>query len=100
MTLPNPSEAARELAHRLDGQGRLRQWPARFKYQRLAAAYLVAKFETQRVYSEAEVNAVLDNWTLFRDAAALRRTLVEEGLLERTADGSEYRVTPPGVPPA
>lgn len=100
MTVATPWEAARELAHRLDAQGRLRQWPARFKYQRLAAAYLVAKFEMQRTYSEAEVNAVLDRWTLFRDAAALRRTMVEEHLLERKADGSEYRVTPPIVPPS
>jgi hypothetical protein len=53
---------------------------------------LVAKFERDRVYAEQEVNAVLDTWASFRDAALLRRTMVEEHLLERTPDGSEYRV--------
>ena len=93
MTRPTPAEAARELAHRLDAQGRLIRWPTKLGHQRLAVAYLVAKFERGRRYSEAEVNAVLDDWSLFRDAAILRRTLVEEGWLERTADGREYWVT-------
>ena len=88
-----PADAAKELAHRLDAQGRLIQWPTKLKQQRLAVAYLVAKFERGRRYSEAEVNAVLDAWSLFRDAAILRRTMVEEGWLERTADGREYWVS-------
>ena len=55
-------------------------------------AFSVAKFEAGRRYNEAEVNALLDEWTMFRDAAILRRTMVEEGLLGRTADGREYWV--------
>lgn len=92
MNRPSPAEAARELAHRLDPQGRLIRWPTKLTQQRLAVAYLVAKFERGRRYSETEVNVVLDEWSLFRDAAILRRTLVEEGWLERTADGREYWV--------
>lgn len=90
-----PSEAARELARWLDAQGRLRQWPTRRGTQRAAAFYLIAKFESGRRYSEAEVNEILDRWAPFRDAALLRRTLVEEGLLARTADGREYWVASP-----
>ncbi len=55
-------------------------------------AFSAAKFEAGRRYNEAEVNALLDEWTMFRDAAILRRTMVEEGLLGRTADGREYWV--------
>lgn len=92
MTRPTPAQAARNLAHRLDAQGRLVRWPTKLTHQRMAAAYLVAKFERGRTYSEPEINTVLDEWSLFRDAAILRRTMVEEGWLERTSDGREYRV--------
>jgi hypothetical protein len=54
--------------------------------------YLVAKFERGRRYSEPEVNEILDTWAPFRDAALLRRTMIEEHLLERTPDGREYWV--------
>jgi hypothetical protein len=60
--------------------------------QRAAVFYLVAKFERGRRYSEPEVNVILDTWAPFRDAPLLRRTMVEEHLLQRTPDGSEYRV--------
>ncbi len=90
MTAISPAEAAKELVTWLDAQGRLVQWPSKYKAQRVAAAYFVAKFERGRRYSESEVNEVFDRWTLFRDAAILRRTMVEEHLLDRTADGSQY----------
>jgi hypothetical protein len=90
MTRPTPSEAAKQLGHWLDAQGRLVQWPTKYTAQRMAVNYLVAKFERGRRYSEAEVNEVLEGWSLFRDAALLRRTMIEEKLLERTADGREY----------
>ena len=89
---PSPAEAAKELGNWLDAQGRLRQWPTRRRYQRAAVFYLVAKFEHARRYTEPEVNETLDLWAPFRDAALLRRTLIEEHLLERTPDGREYWV--------
>ena len=88
----SPAEAAKQLGGWLDAQGLLRQWPTRRKYQRAAVFYLVAKFERERRYSEPEVNEILDRWAPFRDAPLLRRTLVEERLLERTPDGREYWV--------
>lgn len=90
MTTASPAEAARRLGNFLDAQGRLKQWPVKRALQRAAVAYLIAKFERSRRYSEPEVNDILDTWAPFRDAALLRRTLIEEHLLERTADGREY----------
>lgn len=92
MTSLSPAEAAKELGHWLDAQGRLPQWPTKRKYQRAAVFYLVAKFERGRRYSEPEVNETLDTWAPIRDAALLRRTMIEEKLLERTPDGREYWV--------
>lgn len=90
MTTPTPAEAARRLGTWLDAQGRLTGWPAKRSLQVLAAYYLVAKFEGSRRYAESEVNAILDTWSLFRDAARLRRDMVDLGLLGRTPDGREY----------
>jgi hypothetical protein len=92
MFAPSPADAARQLGHWLDAQGHLAQWPTRRKLQRYAVFYLVAKFERGRRYSEPEVNEILDTWAPFRDAALLRRTMIEEHLLERTPDGREYWV--------
>lgn len=87
-----PAEAARELGAWLDAQGRLRAWPTKRRLQRAAVHYLVAKFERGRDYAEPAVNAILDEWAPFRDAALLRRTLIEERLLDRTPDGARYWV--------
>ena len=91
----SPAEAASELGRWLDSQGCLRQWPTKRRSQQLAVHYLVAKFEAARVYSEQEVNEILDRWAPFRDAALLRRMLIEEQLLRRTPDGREYSVNEP-----
>lgn len=94
MTAPTPAEAARRLGTWLDAQGRLTGWPAKRSLQVNAAYYLVAKFEGSRRYSEAQINAILDSWSLFRDAARLRREMVELGVLGRTPDGREYWLEP------
>lgn len=46
-------------------------------------------FEPGRCYTEREVNAALTS--CHDDFPALRRYLVDEGLLVRSADGAEYR---------
>ncbi len=56
----------------------------------LALWYLAGKVEAGRQYTEAELNELLDAWTLFHDPATLRRELYNKRLLDRTADGSRY----------
>ncbi|MCM2430471.1 DUF2087 domain-containing protein [Streptomyces sp. RKAG337] len=46
-------------------------------------------FERDREYTEREVNEALH--TVHEDSSALRRYLVEGGLLARTRDGASYR---------
>jgi hypothetical protein len=66
--------------------GRLVQMPAK-RARRLVVLDQVARsFEPGRRYPEAEVNVVLR--TFYDDYAALRRYLVDEGLLSR--EGGEY----------
>jgi hypothetical protein len=45
-------------------------------------------FEPGRTYSADEVQSVLQEW--HRDTATLRRYLVDDGFLERFADGSRW----------
>jgi hypothetical protein len=65
---------------------RLRSIPRPGRKRRIVLEYLAAAFEPGVRYSEARVNAVLRAW--HDDVAALRRYLVDEGLLSR--DAGEY----------
>ena len=81
-----------ELKNFADRLGRLKQWPVRRKLQLIAVAYLATRFERAVAYREREVNRILDDWALFRDAPLLRRSLVDLGYLVREPDGSRYWV--------
>ena len=61
--------------------GRLTAIPAAARKRRMVLEYLAAAFEPGRRYDEPSVNAILRSW--HEDVAALRRYLVEDGLLSR-----------------
>ncbi len=83
-----------ELKNHLDNEGRLTLWPSKRSLQLVALDYLASKFEAGKVYSEKDVNALLNQYHTFNDVALLRRELYERGLLNRAKDGSEYWHTP------
>lgn len=98
---PRPSEpttvlsaAARKALTQFDEQGRLVRWPNKYSVQRLAMWVLWMQFESRRVYTEREVNQVLKAWHTWGDHVTLRRELINDRLLTRKADGSEYRKLP------
>jgi hypothetical protein len=66
--------------------GRLATVPRRGARRRIVLDYLATKFEPGVRYSESEVNAMLREY--HEDVAALRRYLVDEGLLSR--EGGQY----------
>ena len=80
-----------DLAPFLDREGRLISFPAKHKKKLIALWYLAGKIEDDWQYTESEINALLDEWTLFHDPATLRRELYNKRLLNRTADCSGYR---------
>jgi hypothetical protein len=82
-----------ELQNYLDEQGRVKEWPSKRnkgKFQRLVLEYLATKFEVGVIYTEKQVNAILNQHHTFGDAAMLRRELFERGLINRERDGSAY----------
>lgn len=74
----------------LDAKGRLTAFPAKNRKKLAALWYLAGKLEAGREYTEAEINDLLDEWTLFHDPATLRRELYNKHLLDRTADCRRY----------
>ncbi|MDR3310080.1 MAG: DUF2087 domain-containing protein [Oscillospiraceae bacterium] len=75
----------------LDADGRLKQYPSKRSKQLAALGYLAAQIAPERVYTEREINELLDNLHTFGDCALLRRELCDAGFLTRKPDGSEYR---------
>ena len=86
------SSLPRELRPFVDDTGRLRQWPSRYKVQRMAVALLARRFQPEREYAEKEVNFALMDGHTFADWAILRRSLVDWGFMARESDGTRYRL--------
>lgn len=81
------------LKNCLDEQGRIKVWPKKHAKKIAVLQYLAEKFDPSRVYTEKEVNALIDQWHTFGDYFLLRRGLVEAHLLTRDAFGREYRLS-------
>lgn len=88
------SENARKALMQFDSRGRLLRWPVKFTVQRLAMWLLWQHFDGKRIYTEREVNALLNEWHGFGDPATLRRELINHKLMSRTPDCREYRKLP------
>lgn len=76
----------------LDDQGKIVQLPVPNRTKIPILAYMASKFEDDRIYSEKEVNKIIDAWHTFGDYFILRRLLIDYKFLERTANGSKYWV--------
>ena len=79
-----------QISQFLDEEGRIVRWPKKTYDKINVLKYLQGKFESDKKYSEIEVNAVLKTWHTFNDHALLRRELFDKFLLERTPDCKEY----------
>ncbi|MEX1019710.1 MAG: DUF2087 domain-containing protein [Litorilinea sp.] len=78
------------LARLVNGDGQLTRWPRRARDRQVVLNYLIDKFQRNHLYSETEVNAVLNQWHTFADAANLRRQLFDYGYFGRTSSGDKY----------
>ena len=69
--------------------GRITAWPARRTRRRLLLDQVAQAFEPGRKYPEAAVDEILKQ--VFDDHCALRRYLVDEQFMSRTAAGVYWR---------
>lgn len=84
------STHATKALTQFDEHGRLSRWPYKFVVQRLAMWGLWLRFDSNRTYTEREVNDILKAWTTYGDHVTPRRELVEMKLLGRKPDCSAY----------
>lgn len=70
--------------------GRVNIFPSKEKKKIVILQYIVDKFESDKKYTEKEVNEVIVS--MVDDYVSIRRYLVDYGFLVRNRDGSEYWV--------
>ena len=76
----------------LDGEGRIKQWPAHDRMRIPVLKYLCDRFEKGKIYTEKEVNRIIDRWHTFGDYFLLRRSLIDYQFMARKPNGSQYWV--------
>lgn len=78
------------IAPFLDENGKLKSYPTKQKKKLVALEYLATKLEAGRIYTEKEINRIINSWCIFQDPATLRREMYNNHLLNRTKDCSQY----------
>lgn len=74
----------------IDHEGKIKIWPSKTTVKLEILRYLANKFDSDYIYSEKEVNIIIEDWHTFNDYFLLRRALIDWGLMCRTRDGSKY----------
>ena len=81
--------AVEQALRQFDGAGRLIRWPGRTSQQKLALWALWSRLPKGETLTERQISERLNHWQLFGDAAIIRRTLWEMGLISRS-EGRDY----------
>ena len=76
----------------LNSDGEVMQIPTKNKKKIAVLQYLITKFETGVIYSEKDVNNIINQWHTFNDYFIIRRLLIDSGLMARTNNGEKYWV--------
>ena len=66
------------------------RWPKQASDKELVITFLGTKFENNHIYSEKEINRMIENHHLFEDTTLLRRELISRKILSRHDDGTKY----------
>ncbi len=80
------------IASFIDGDGKLIAMPSKTKRQLYAIWYIASKIDSDKTYTEREINEAINALTVFKDPATLRREMYDRFLLDRSPDCREYRM--------
>ncbi len=83
-----PQDVRKVLKAYLNTDGTLKQIPMDTKKLLVILNFVVDVFSFDATYTEKEVNTILRRFHV--DTAALRRYLVDHGLMDRETDGTKY----------
>ena len=70
--------------------GEIIRWPKKPPEKEIIIKYLSTKFESDKKYTEKEINGIIDKYHLFNNIPLLRRELVSREFFAREDDGSVY----------
>ena len=74
----------------INNLGEIIRWPKKPPEKEIIIKYLSTKFESDKKYTEKEINGIINKYHLFNDTPLLRRELISRKLLARKEDGSKY----------
>jgi hypothetical protein len=83
-----PQDVRKVFKAYLNADGTLKQIPMDAKKLLVILNFIVEVFSFDATYTEKEVNTILRRFHV--DTAALRRYLVDHGLMDRESDGTKY----------
>ncbi|HEX5808786.1 MAG TPA: DUF2087 domain-containing protein [Anaerolineales bacterium] len=83
-----PDDVRKVLKNFLNADGSLKQIPPQGNKLLIVLNFIVDAFEFDANYTEKEINTILRRFHV--DTAALRRYLVDNGLMARESDGTRY----------
>ena len=89
------SEADQQVLREYTSSGQIIGLPTKQKKLHVLLRWLAALFEPDRLYSEADVNAILKS-VYAEDYISLRRDMVDLGYLRRERGGGKYWQSPAG----
>jgi hypothetical protein len=87
-----PEDVRKVLKNFLNADGSLKQIPPQGNKLLIVLNFIVEAFAYDTDYTEKEVNTILRRFHV--DTAALRRYLVDNGLMARESDGTRYWRSP------
>jgi Uncharacterized protein conserved in bacteria (DUF2087). len=87
---PVEGRAVSRALARFTPEGLLESWSTKRKVRQHCLWALWAQVPPRTEFTERTISELFDSMTVFRDPAQIRRSLIEDGLLERNRDGSCY----------
>ncbi|SPF80739.1 DUF2087 domain-containing protein [Pseudoprimorskyibacter insulae] len=99
---PQPQADLRRVERALrlfDDAGLMLRWPGKHSLQGLCLWAVWAQLPPREAMTERQISQRIDTLTAFRDAAQIRRGLIEHRLASRNIDGSAYHRVEQGPSP-
>lgn len=78
------------MTNLINEDNKISRWPSKRRDKDVIIKWLASKFETNKIYTEKEVNEIINQHHRFNDFALLRRELISKKYLMRKSDGSDY----------
>ena len=78
------------LKNYLNPEGKLKTFPSKRKLKIAAMFYIATRIDKEKMYTEKEINDVINERCCFQDAALLRREMYDYKFINRTSDGKTY----------